>query len=43
MLLEFTDGLDYTTVIEGAEPLARLSNRSFGAKADRRGLHRYAL
>jgi hypothetical protein len=33
---EFMDGLNYTTVIELAEPLARLSRRS-GAKTDRRG------
>ena len=31
------DGLSYTTVIEFAEPLARLSRRSVGAKGDRRG------
>ncbi len=34
--LEFMDGLNYTTVIELAEPLARMSRRSFGAKTDRR-------
>jgi len=34
--LEFMDGLSYTTSIELAEPLARLSRRS-QAKTDRRG------
>ena len=31
------DGLSYTTIIELAEPLARLSRRSSEAKTDRRG------
>jgi hypothetical protein len=35
--LEFMDGLSYRMIIEFAEPLARLSRRSFGAKRDRRG------
>jgi len=38
--LEFIDGLSYTTIIEPAEPLVRLSRRSFGAKTDRRGVDR---
>ena len=37
ILLDFMDDLDYTTIIEFAEPLARPSRRSLGAKGDRRG------
>lgn len=35
--LELMGDLSHTTIIESAEPLARLSRRSFEARTDRRG------